>query len=117
MTALVDHSRDHDLTVQGNQAARSRALTHLLEIPGLPTVSLWSIDAALNYLYGMVLPASGQSPDKQRQTVKAWAAHLHIDVEETTVADVVTVAADGPCEWGVRVRIYAQIPAAIKEAA
>ena len=54
MTAIVDHATVHDLTVQGNQAARSRALTHLLEISGLPTVSTWSIEDMTDRLTGRI---------------------------------------------------------------
>ena len=116
VTIPVGYTSDHDLTVQGNQAARSRALTHLLELPGMPTISTWMVDAFTTSLIG-VLHDEGRGPAAQRNAIRAWAGFLHVDVEEFTVADVVTITAEGPCEWGVHVRIYAQLPAATKEAA
>ena len=122
MTATVDHSRNHDLTVQGNQAARSRALTHLLEIPGLPTVSTWSIDDLTDQLVGWIYADSDEDADQQRAKVTAWADYLHVTVSENTGRDGrVTVMAKGRCEYGVPVRIAAllrAIPATpIKEVA
>jgi hypothetical protein len=117
MTALVDHSRDHDLTVQGNQAARARALTHLLEIPGLPTISTWMVDAFTSALVGLVMPEVGEGPAEQQRKVAAWAAFLSVHVDEMTVSGTVTVSAEGLCEYGVHVRISTQFRAAIEESA
>lgn len=117
MTATVDHSRDHDLTLQGNQAARSRALTHLLEIPGLPTVSTWLIDATSNELAGLILSLADESPEQQRQKVQAWAEFFHFTVTEDVGKNLTTVAAAGLSEYGVHVRIWTQVRTAIKEVA
>lgn len=111
MTAIVDHSRDHDLTVQGNQAARSRALTHLLEIPGLPTVSTWSIEDMTDRLSGRIYANYGETAEEQRAKVAAWARFLHSDVTETTANGRTTVTAEGRCEYGVPVRITALLRA------
>jgi hypothetical protein len=119
MTALVDHTRDHDLTLQGNQAARSRALTHLLEIPGMPTVSTWSIDDLSDRLSGLIMAGRDDDADKQRAKVRAWAEFLHTPVVETTTDGRTTVSAECPrCEYGVPVRIWAPLrPALTEEAA
>lgn len=116
MTAIADPSHVHDLTVQGTQAARARAIKLLCEDHDLPTISTWMVDAFTSSLIGM-LHAEGRDVAEQRKTIEAWAGYLHVDVEETTVTDVLTVSAEGPCEYGVRVRVYAQFPAAIKEVA
>ena len=117
MTAIVDHTRDHDLTLQGNQAARSRALTHLLEIPGLPTVSTWSIEDLSDRLSGFIYADYDEGAEAQRAKVQAWAQFLHADVTETTAGGRTTVAVEGRCEYGVPVRIAALLRAATKEVA
>lgn len=117
MTAIVDHSRDHDLTMQGNQAARSRALTHLLEIPGLPTVSTWSIDDLSDRLSGLIMADRDEDADGQRTKVQVWAEFLHTNVTETTTDGRTTVSAEGRCEYGVPVRIRALLRAAVQEIA
>lgn len=106
----------HDLTVQGNQAARARALTHLLEIPGLPTVSTWSIDDLTDRLSGWIYADPDEDAGVQRAKVAAWARFLHTDVTETTTAGRTTLAAECKrCEYGVPVRIAAPLRATTAE--
>lgn len=111
MTAIVDHATVHDLTVQGNQAARSRALTHLLEISGLPTVSTWSIEDMTDRLTGRIYANYDETAEEQRAKVTVWARFLHADVTETTSNGRTTVTAEGRCEYGVPVRITALLRA------
>lgn len=115
MTALVDHATVHDLTVQGNQAARSRALTHLLEIPGLPTVSTWSIDDLSDRLSGWIYADRDEDAETQRSKIRAWAEFLHTNVTETTRGGRTTVSAEGRCEYGVPVRVCAPLRATAEE--
>ncbi len=112
---LVDHSRDHDLAVQGSQAARARALQHLLEMHDLPTISNWTISDIDNRLSGLVMPTFETSSDDQRAIVAAWAAYLHGTVTEVQVNGRTEVHTEG---WshGVRVRIWAYMRPAPKEA-
>lgn len=117
MTTIVDHTRDHDLVAQGNQAARSRALTHLLELPGMPTVSAWVIDATFDTLVGTFLTEPDEGPAELRRKVQAWADFLHVAVTEDLVGKTTTLRAEGRCEYGVPVRIYASFPAIAGEAA
>jgi hypothetical protein len=117
MTGLVDHARDHELTVQGSQGARAWALGHLTEVPGLPTISTWMIDAFTKTLIGLAEAGAGEGPADQRRKVQAWADYLRVDAEEFTADGVTTVSVQGPCEYGVRVRISTQLPAAVQEAA
>ena len=113
----VDHTRDHDLTIQGNQAARARALTHLLELPGMPTVTSWTIDIFTTTLIGLIeRERNGTTEDAQRK-VQTWADFLHADVATFTANGTVTYSAEAACEYGVRVRISTHLPAAIKEVA
>lgn len=114
---VVDHTRDSDLTAQGNQAARSRALTHLLELPGMPTVSAWIIDATNNTLVGTLLTEPDEDPTELRRKVQAWADFLHVAVTEGLVGKTITLRVEGRCDYGVPVRIYTSFPAIAREAA
>jgi hypothetical protein len=113
---MTAHNSVHDLTLQGNQAARSRALTHLLEITGLPTVSTWTIDDLSDRLSGLIYADYDEQADAQRAKVQAWAEFLHADVTETTAEGRTTVAVEGR-EYGVPVRIRALLRAATTEEA
>jgi hypothetical protein len=106
------------LTVQGNQAARTRALLRLLEDHDLPTVSNWDIADVSGRLSGLVM-ADADDPDgtRQRAAVTTWAAFLDSAVTEKTVRGRTELSAEG-WAYGVRVRIWARIrPATTKEAA
>jgi hypothetical protein len=116
VNALVDHTRDHDLTAQGSQAARSRALTHLLEAPGLPTVSNWSIDSETQPLIGLIWADYRQGAEQQRQKVTRWAEFLHAPVTEISVAGRVELSTQG-WAYGVLVRIQAPLRATEQKAA
>ena len=111
MTALVDHTRDHDLVVQGSQAARARAIALLCVNHDLPTVSTWSIEDMTDRLTGRIYADPGEDADTQRAKVAAWARFLHTDVTETTTDGRTTVTAEGRCEYGVLVRIRALLRA------
>lgn len=78
MTATVDHSRDHDLTVAGTQAACGWAL-HLLatekhRVTGKPLPLLsWAIRDDQPRLYGTTYMGSSK---ERAAVVTEWAAHL-----------------------------------------
>lgn len=111
MTSLVDHSRDHDLTMQGNQAARSRALGHLLENHDLPTVSCWAIDSHTPRLAGLIhAEVDDADSDGQRHKVQAWATYLGSDVVEVRTRSRIEVSTEGRA-YGVPVRIWAPLRA------
>jgi hypothetical protein len=112
MTAIVDHSRDHDLTVQGSQAARARAIAYLCVNHDLPTVSTWSIDDLSHRLSGLIMADCDEDADAQREKVRAWAEFLHADVTETTTDGRTTVSVESRCcEYGVPIRIRALLRA------
>jgi hypothetical protein len=110
MTALVDHTRDHDLLIQGTQAACGWAL-HLLagekhRTTGrpLPTVT-WLIDGTHPRLSGWA-----DSP----ADVYAWADHLKAAATERNDAE--TVIQVHGIAHGVPVRIWARLtPITISE--
>jgi hypothetical protein len=114
----VDHSRDHDLTVQGSQAARARALRLLAEDHDLPTVTAWTIDELDNRLAGLILADRNDSTSqRQRRAVHAWATYLHADVTETRSGKRTKVTTEGHA-YGVPVLIWAPLrPASPREAA
>jgi hypothetical protein len=106
---LVDHTRDRDLTVQGSQAARARALGHLLEDHDLPTVTRWLIYDCDSDLSGLILPEPGDA-GAQRRAMQAWATYLGAPVTETCRRDRVRLSVKG-WAYGVRVEVWAQLPA------
>lgn len=107
----VDHTRDHDLTVQDSQAARARAIWHLTEGHDLPTVTRWVIDDIGSDLSGLILPdpADKTSGSHQRTALRAWATYLGAPVTETRRGDVVRISAEG-WAYGVCVHVWAQLP-------
>lgn len=114
---LVDHSRDHDLTVQGNQAARAWALWHLLEDKDLPSVT-WVICDIDDTLAGEVfLDPKNPAVETQREAVQTWARYLHSPVVETAKNGHTEISVEG-FAYGVRVRIRASLrTAALPEVA
>jgi hypothetical protein len=120
MTTVVDHTRAHasihDLTVQGSQAARARAVMHLTENHNLPTVSNWSIDSETQPLIGLIWADYRQGAEQQREKVARWAEFLHAAVTEISVAGRTELSAEG-WAYGVLVRIQAPLRAPAKEAA
>jgi hypothetical protein len=119
MTALVDHTRDHDLTVAGQQAACGWAL-HLLaterhNVTGTPLTRLtWVVRDDLPRLFG----TAHADTDAQREAiVQDWAAHLGAN------ASVVRPRkGDGRIEFdviahGVQIHIQARLAAAVKAVA
>lgn len=109
MTAAVDHTRDHDLTVAGQQGACGWAL-HLLatephRITGEPLPLLsWAIRDEQPRLAGLVRADT----DRRREAiVRAWAEHLGVlatyaaseDGEQRTECDGVA--------HGVEVHVHA----------
>lgn len=106
---LVDHSRDHDLAVQGSQAARARAIALLVEQHDLPTVSTWDISDCSDRLSGLIFADHDDTDGgKQREAVTAWAAYLDSPLRETTSDGRTVLSAEG-WAYGVRVRIWAQL--------
>lgn len=114
---IVDHTRDHDLTVQGSQAARARAIQRLTEGHNLPTVT-WTIGDIDGVLTGTAFrDVINPSAPSQREVVETWAAYLHSSITEKGHRGSVEICAEG-WAYGVRVRICARIrPATPKEAA
>jgi len=116
MTA-VDHARDHDLTVQGRQAACGWALHHLATEKNdagepLPTLA-WTIRDDQPRLAGIAYLGT----DKQRaDAVDRWAAHLHTTPTEVIRGGerVVEMAA---IAYSVEVHIWARLPFATRKAA
>jgi hypothetical protein len=105
MTALGDHT--HELVVQGNQAARSRALGHLLEDHDLPTVSCWAIDSNAVRLAGLIHAERDDTDGaEQRRKIQAWADYLDSEVVETRTRSRIEMAVEGRA-YGVPVRIWA----------
>lgn len=117
MTAAVDHSRDHDLTVAGTQAACGWAL-HLLatenhRLTGKPLpVLMWVIEDKVPSLSGWVLAAADR-----RQAVRDWADHLGTQVTETAEEDDVLLLETKGVAHGVPVRVWTRICTALPEVA
>ena len=106
---LVDHSRDHDLAVQGSQAARARAIALLVEQHNLPTVSNWDIRDTSDHLSGLIFADYDDTDGgKQREAVAAWAAFLNSPLTETTSDGRTVLSAEG-WAYGVRVHVWAPL--------
>lgn len=104
MTALVDHTRDHDLTIQGAQAACGWAL-HLLagekhRVTGKPLPTLtWLIDDIRPRLSGRATSAAD---------VQAWAEHLdHMALERAD--DFEPIVQVHGAAHGIQVRVWAKL--------
>lgn len=102
MTTTVDHSRDHDLAVQGSQAARARAIVHLIEDNNLPTID-WSIGTLTELLRGTIYADLGEGAEQQRAKVTAWARFLGAKVTETAVARRTELVVEA---WAHGVRVH-----------
>jgi hypothetical protein len=88
VTAVVDHSRDHYLTVAGTQAACGWALHLLLtekhRVTGEPLPLLsWGIRDDMPRLYGTTYAGSSE---ERTAVVAAWAAHLGATPTSTGLA-------------------------------
>ncbi len=97
----VDHTRDHDLTVQGHQAARARALRILLEDHTLPTLT-WTIGDVTRQLSGCVY---GTDYAKYC-AVAAWALFLGVEVTAKAEPERVNLTVFGRA-YGVPVMVFA----------
>ena len=109
MTAItVDHTRDHDLMLDGDQAARAWALWHLTgggehRLPRLK----WLVSDDESCLLAWVNRVGHY--DRARADIEAWAAFLHV---EPVTAKVLTlngreqISAEGRA-YGARVRVWA----------
>lgn len=111
MTAIVDHARDHELTVQGAQAACGWALHHLAidrhHVTGesLPLLC-WAVGDQRPALSGLALDSRATA---RVEAVRKWAAHLGVPVIFQRDGDRDLVEAAGTA-YGVRVRVWAQVP-------
>jgi hypothetical protein len=118
MTALVDHTRDHDFTVAGRQAACGWALHLLLTekhaITGKPLPLLsWTIRDDAPRLAGIAFAATDE---QGLQMVTEWATHLAAAVNTVPVEGQRRIEVDAIAH-GVEVHIQTYVSAAIKEAA
>jgi hypothetical protein len=118
MTDLVDHTRDHDLTVYGQQATCFSVLYRATVRDGLPALH-WVISDI--DLPGDEARAVGQAwrpaglEDEQRALVCTWAEAMRVPVSERPSQDDLHIEAEGFIR-GLRVRVWAALETTPKAA-
>lgn len=118
MSAIVDHSCDHYLTVAGTQAACGWALHHLAtekhRVTGAPLPLLsWTIRDDGPRLAGLAFAGT----DEQRITVvRDWATHLGATAVVVPYGTEFRIELEA-VSHGVEVYVYAPLSAPIEEAA